>query len=87
VRIRMRKPWVFLRFRLFGWKVFFMGSSDPRPAEGRGGPQVYRPALLANERPTDGSRTRGAPRAARKVAGKRSPRTLSRTGAAERPAL
>jgi hypothetical protein len=23
VRIRIRKPWVFLRFRLFGWNVLF----------------------------------------------------------------
>jgi len=30
----MRKPWVFLRLRLFGWKVFFMGVPSvvlPRP--------------------------------------------------------
>ena len=24
VRMRIRKPWVFFRFRLFGWNVFFM---------------------------------------------------------------
>ena len=30
----MRKPWVFLRFRLFGWNVFFIGSSVLCPPSG-----------------------------------------------------
>jgi len=46
VRIRMRKPWVFLRFRLFGWKVFFMSvlGVAARRAAGRARKYIGRPS-------------------------------------------
>ena len=30
VRIRARKPWLRLRFRLLGWKVLFMAQFVPK---------------------------------------------------------